>query len=366
MVIYFILAIIVTLITIYSIRFNEKSQKILYVLTAILMTLIIIVRDSTVNKDYGIYKQLYDKAPTLSVLKNSFSEYNDKLITEASYSMLCTVLKETENSDKTNFIIIFAIYAIIGVAIKTIAIRRTSDLPFLALFTYFCNIYLLQEMTQVRAGIALGFVLLSIKDLYDRKYWLFFLWIFIAAFFHTSAFMALILIFFREIKADRRVWGTIFLICVIINITQFDILNLIKIIPFEFYQYKLKAYILLQDRADFKINYFNISFILQNVIIIICFFYKKLLEEKCQYVNILLNMCCLSSCCFVFFGQIPGFAFRISELFNISLIFLIPQLAKVMTPKYIGQLIVISIGWILFLINVLHSGLLQPYKTFWS
>lgn len=64
--------------------------------------------------------------------------------------------------------IVFFIYAL-AVSIKFLAIRQISKFPFLSIFTYISLYFVLLEMTQIRAGVAIGIFLLSIKDIYNRN-----------------------------------------------------------------------------------------------------------------------------------------------------------------------------------------------------
>lgn len=363
---YVIILALLTLASLYAPKLNNRSKNGLYIAIGIMLILFIIMRDYTVNKDFCVYETIYRKIPSFELLKSNFTEYFKIIKTELSYASLCSFLKSTGNTKETNFTIIFSLYAIVGVTIKLYSISKLTDLKFLTLFVYGCNLYLLHEMTQIRAGIAIGFILLSVYYLMQDKYWHYFACFLVAGLFHTSSFMTIVLLLFRKSKADFRIWGAIFLFCVFLRCINFDILNLIDFLPFDYYQFKLKAYIRLQNDEDFKINYFNVAFLIQNATIIACFFYKKFLERENPHINILLNMCCLSSCCFLFFGQLPGFAYRISEVFNCALMILIPTLSKVIRPKYIGELIIYLIGWLLFYINVFHSDLVYNYKTIWN
>ena len=140
---------------------------------------------------------------------------------------------------------------------------------------------------------------------------------------------------------------------------HFNILDLLGLIPIDFFQFKLKAYIMLQDREDFTINYLNFAFLVQLMVTVLCFFYREKLQKEYKSVDILLNMLCLSSCSYLFFGQIPGFAVRISEVFNSSMMILLPLIIKTMYPKALSQALVIAIGALLFYINAFHSEIMM-------
>ncbi len=365
MAIYIIIAILITIAVLYAPKLNDRSKKAVYVSLGIVLILIIVARDYTINRDYIVYERLYNNAPDISLLKKSISEYNKEIVAEFSYSAFCTLFKATGNTKEVNLFFIFAFYAIIGVSLKMYAITKLTKLHFLSLLIYFSNSFLLHEMTQIRAGVALGFVLLSVYKLQKEEYFQYLILIFIGSFFHSSALMALVLVLFRTTNINAKVWASVFFACLIIHLTHFDILKVIDFIPFEYYQFKLKGYIYLQNKDNIHLNYFNVVYLLQNAIIIICFYYKEQIQKEEKNLNLFLNMCCLSSCSYLFFGQIPGFAVRISEVFNCSLIILIPLIVKAIKPKHIAEALVLAIGWGIFLINILHSKLVLDYKTLW-
>lgn len=362
---YILLAIIVFFLTIYAPKLSVKGEKELLCFLTFILATFIVLRSPLSNCDIEVYQMLYNDAPSLSVLTNNFQKYNETIRTEFSYSLFCTLLKNIGTNDYVNLYILITTYALLGLTFKIKGISKLTDLTFLSFFIYFCNFFMLQELIQMRAGVAIGLILISIVYLQKGEYYKYFIILLIAGFFHTSAYLTIILPFLKKFKADFKYWTIIFFICIMVNALQFDIIQIIDFVPFDYYQFKLKSYIELQEQDNFSINYWNIPFLIQNLIIILVFAYQKKLETTNQYVNILLNMACLSSCCFLFFGQIPGFAFRISEIFNSSLIILIPLLTKVIKPKAIAEIIVYIIGIGLFYINTFHSEITHEYNFFW-
>lgn len=365
MIIYVILGLLLLLSALTAHKFNERSRQIIFIFWGVVLTGFACLRECTVNIDYPVYKTLFTYTPKLSLFFDNPSKFIDSLDVEVSYGLLCAYVKGLNLSLHDSITLIFILYALIGVPLKLYAIKKISDIEFLTLFIYFCNLYLLHELTQIRAGIATGFILLSIVPLQKNDYKTFLLLILIAGFFHTSAFMAIALLFMKN-KPNILIWGCICLFCIIVYISQVDITYPLKLIPIDYFQFKLEAYINLQKRENFEMNYLNIVFLIQIAVTIICLFYQEKLLKSSRYINILMNMNCLSICCFFFFSQIPGFAYRISEIFNCSVLFLIPLLSKVMKPKAMAELLVIVIGLGIFFINVFHSNLVTDYKFFWQ
>lgn len=366
MVPYIILAIIVFGFVLFEPKLTDKSRKKLFVLLGILLASFAVLRSPYSNMDCTTYRALYEKAPSLSILLEDIQKYNDSLLTEFSYSAFSSLLKETGNSEKTNLCIIYSFYVLLGVFFKLRGIYRLTDLKNLSLMIYFSNLFFLQELTQVRAGVAIGLVFISIDYLQKKEYGKYLFTFFMAVFFHTSAFLTIILPLLKKVKASLLIWGILISFCVVVCVCEINIVNLVKVIPIDYFQFKLKAYIELQQLNAVKINYFNVMFLLQNFIIVLCFIYKDNLKDENKNINLFINMCCLSTCCFLFFWQIPGFAFRISEIFNSVLVILIPMLVKFIKPKAVSELIVFIIGIGIFCFNVFLSDYVLEYKLLWN
>lgn len=366
---YIILAIIVFVSVLFESKLTKLGQKILFISLGIILASFAMLRSPYSNLDCvsgGSYSTLYKKAPALSILINDVHKYNDNIVTEFSYSALCSLLKETGNSEKTNLCIIFFIYTALGVLFKLIGIYKLTELKNLSLMIYFSNLFFLHELTQIRAGVAVGLIFISIDFLQKKKYAKYIFTFLLAVFFHTSAFLSIILPFLRRTKVSFLFFGGLISFCAIVCIFEINIVNFIEVVPIDYFQYKLKAYIELQQQEAIEINYFSILFLLQNFIIILFFVYKNKLSAENENINLFINMCCISTCSFLFFWQIPGFAFRISEIFNSVLIILIPMLLKVMKPKALSEFVVFSIGIGLFCYNVFITDFVLDYKLLWD
>ena len=87
--------------------------------------------------------------------------------------------------------IVLLIFAIIGVTIKLLAIKKSSPILFLPLVIYFGNFYYLHELTQIRAGIAAAFFLLALPYPAEGKKALALILVLLACSFHYSAFVLL-------------------------------------------------------------------------------------------------------------------------------------------------------------------------------
>ena len=95
-----------------------------------------------------------------------------------------------------------------GVGLKLLAIRKTTEFTFLSLAIYISFYFCIHEMTQIRTGILSGMFLLSIPLIAEGKRKWALLMILAGACFHVSglALIPLLLLNNKELKGKRRIF----------------------------------------------------------------------------------------------------------------------------------------------------------------
>ena len=106
-----------------------------------------------------------------------------------------------------NFSILLLIYSLGGVLLKVVAAVKLSPFPFVSILVYFSHYFFLQEMTQIRAGLATGFLLWVIYYIVNQEKIKAFLILLLAIFFHSSAIIGLIffLIDYKENNLSKYI-----------------------------------------------------------------------------------------------------------------------------------------------------------------
>ena len=199
---------------------------------------------------------------------------------------------------KNEPIIMFIIYAFIGVFLKMRAIAFLSHFLFLSLAIYVSEYYILHEMTQIRAGVAGGFLLLSIKPLYEKKWLQFFSCCVFAFLFHYSAIIMLALPLLNPQKINRLWWGiTIPLAYVILPLIR---LALGFLLDLSFGSDKIDAYLFaISQTSETSINIFSpIQLIRIIIAVVVLFFCNKCFKHnkysylliKCYIIGIILSL----------------------------------------------------------------------------
>lgn len=322
--------------------FYLKNNAILiFILLGILLILIAAFRNGESFRDYDMYV-------------NMFQGNNDTIV-EPSFVFIRFIVKFFLGD---NSIYLFIIFAIIGVSLKFIAIKQLTELWFYSILIYLSNFFILHEMTQIRVGVASALFLLCIKPIYERNLKRFLLFAFLAFTFHFSALIILPLWFLNT--KPQKTW--LIILVPISYIIYFLGVNFITVIPISGIKEKIEIYQQLQElggEESLPVNVFNLVF-LTKIFLYYFFIYKyDLLLSYNVYFPLVIKIYCISLVSYIIFSQISAFATRISELFGIVEIILIPFVFYIFRPIYFSKLLVIFIGFSFLLIVLFYVKLIE-------
>ncbi|BEA97125.1 TPA: EpsG family protein [Escherichia coli] len=212
----------------------------------------------------------------------------------------------------------FLIFAIISLMIKYNALIKLN-VPISVFFLVYCSkLYLLLDLTQVRAGVAVAICLIALFYRVNGRNKLSLLYIIIGFLFHYSAIMFLMIFLFSKKHANNAMW-----LCGVVLSILFSALDIKGILTSLFITLHVPTNYLayLSIESDFKVNPFSILSILNLMIFVIFSFYKGLNND------VLFNLCYklygMSIISFYLFLHFPVLSFRISEFFLIYQILLI-------------------------------------------
>ena len=170
-----------------------KKKKSIFFFVTIVLILVLAAgfRDGRLYRDYENYIDFY--------------EYGHWGI-EYSFILVVNIAKFI---DEGNYTILFLIYALLGVGIKAIGIYKITPFIFASLAMYIAYYYSLQELTQIRAGVASALGIFSIPAIYEKKTVKFLIIISLAIFFHTSAAVYLPMYFINSDSFNKKKMGDI-------------------------------------------------------------------------------------------------------------------------------------------------------------
>lgn len=337
---FFILFVFISFIAIIEDHYLGSYKTVIFIAVGIILMIYAGFRDGDAVNDY----------------KNYIDFFNDpNQIVEPSFTFISFIVKEYLNS---GFILVFIIYACLGVGTKLIAIKKLTPLLFLSLLVYFVNIFLLHELTQIRVGVASGLLLLTIKPLYERSKLKFLLYSSLAILFHYSALLILLLWFLPTKKVSKLVLYALIPLGFLIYSLKID---LILTIPIDYVKEKVTAYKEIQEygMGGFdEINVFNLLFLLRCILYYCILFKYNRLEAQNKYFPLLLTIYAISLFSFPAFAIMPVMAFRIHELFCVVEVILLPLMCYLVSPRFFSKLIIAIICFGIALINIFYVKLI--------
>lgn len=360
MIAYYIVFLLVAMYALFNYKLTPKSKQISYYLIGVLLFLFAAMRGLNVDFDYKTYLSIYnDKTETLQGLFSSPSQFFRELEFEPSMLLLFSTVK-TFFYNGFQLVIIF--YAFLSVSLKMKAIPKMTEFVPYSILLFFSSIYLLQDFTQIRAAVASGFLLLSIPHIVDRDFKKFAKYVLLAMLFHYSAIVLAPLYFLNTKKIDKAVYIGLMIIAIILAVTKFTPFDFILKFDLGIYTDKIKTYLIGQQWEKREINIFNFSIIIQIALSLFFIFSAEKTDNK--YAVILTKIYALGVVIFYLFSSAPVIAFRLSDLFGMVQIILIPYIFYLIRPKFVAELVIVLIALAFFLNQVLINPILHPYKTF--
>ncbi|WP_226064002.1 EpsG family protein [Kaistella polysaccharea] len=311
-----------------------KVEKYIVIFCGLVMLLFAGFREDSF--DYIIYELLFENYETISV--------------EPAFKTISYLV--TQFTEDIRYL--FLIFAFLGVSLKLKGITTLSNFVLLSLVVYVSNFYLLHEMTQIRAGVASAFLLLSIKPNMERDLKKFLLFAILGFLFHYSALLILPLWFLPK-KINVKILG----ISIFLGYASFFLgLNFVRIIPIPGIQEKIEAYLTLQEMNNEEINVFGYLYLFRILIFYVLLFNYKKFSKYNIYFPLLLNMYAISLVVFTVFGKIPAFSSRISEMLGVVEIILIPMLVYLFRVQILGRLLVVLVALVFLLVNLFYVELI--------
>lgn len=318
---------------------KTKFKDSFFVLSGVLLFLIAGFRSDDVTNDYTGYVDYYN-----DIIDDSFSRV------EPSFIYLSKLINHTFH----DVLYLFIVYAFLGIYFKYIAISSLSQYKMHSVFIYFCSFFLILEMTQIRAGVATGLLLLCIKPIKERKIFTFLFFALLAFFFHFSALIILLFYFLNSSDINRKVYFALIPLGYLIyffNINLFFFLDFLKI---DLIQMKFESY----STYDSDINLFNYLYLSRILLASFLLWKIKLIKEKNEYAILLIKIYFIALFVFSAFASIPGISTRVSELLLIVEIILTPCLLYVFRNKAVANFFIFIIGLVHLCFSIFITKLL--------
>ncbi|WP_298075281.1 EpsG family protein [uncultured Bacteroides sp.] len=316
-------------------QLKKKESLFFYVTIVLILILAAGFRDGRLYRDYENYVNSY-------YYSNSTVEY--------SFSIIASIAKCIQAD---NYIILFVIYAILGVGIKAIGICKITPFIFASLAMYIAYYYSLHELTQIRAGVASALGIFSIPAIYKKKPVRFLIIISLAIFFHVSAAVYLPMYFFNGDSFNKKKW-TIFWGISILGVSFISPIIQNLSILYSVYFFRGDRLNLFASRGD-TYDLFSTMLILNYIFGCVYIYLSDRIYKYNRYFFIIVKIYLTAIIFKITFSQtIPELSSRGGDLFEIVLIIMIPMLMYIIRPRIGGIMAVGLIGgaYMYYILNI--------------
>lgn len=314
---------------------NKQNQSYLRLKTSLLFITLILTLIATFRPDSMADRQNY---------LDSWNGYGGERF-ELGFVTIADLIRRI-SSNEYWFLFVFAF---LSVGLKIWAICRISPLIWASLLIYVSNLFILHDMIQMRCAIASGLLLHAVYFLVNRDTKRFLL-VFVTAFlFHYSSLIILPLWFLSINRSYKYCYIGLIIVAYILG-PVFPIESFIQTIPIEGIQ---SLWAMYENTIDGDVNIFNA---IQLGRIAICVFLLLNIDRiSCynKYAILLVKIYAVSIASLVLFSRVPVIAFRVSELYQIVEIVLIPMILYAFPGKVLlKRMAVFVIGLSFLLMNV--------------
>lgn len=326
----------------------ENNKKVFYFSIFVLLV-VAVLRGDDVDRDYKTYISIYE-----------YLVNGDSYTIEPTFTLFTYI----SNAITGTPALIFVIYASLALYYKAKYIRYFSPYICLSLLVYYSNFYFVHELTQIRIGVASAIGFFSIKYLIEGRKNKFIAWIFIATLFHFSMVVMLIALLFDKNKISNKFSLTCLMLIIIsygLIILNISPLDLLRFIPISVIQEKLAIY--KYQTANGMVEAVNVVSALQLIRIgaIALIFCNASKFDNNKPMVMLCKLYSLSPICLALLSSLPAFAIRISELFSLADIVVLPILASYCKQKNMARLAVIILSVLVLFMNLYHNELVKGY-----
>ena len=249
-----------------------------------------------------------------------------------------------------NFYLFLFCSAALSISLKLTAICRMTSLIWGALLIYIAYIFVLHDMIQMRCAIASGLLLHAVYYTVHRNFKRFLIIAIIAFLFHYSAILIFPLWFLNTTKPQKKIYVTLILFSYALSISGIYFTSLLQYIPIEgLLNIFLRSQGTLGDNADI----FNAVQLCRLAICLFLFYHAKRIYAQNKFAIVLMKIYAISVAILPLFADLQIVAYRVSQLYQVVEIVLIPMLLySFRNMEFLKRLGVFVIGLSFLLMTV--------------
>ena len=218
-------------------------------------------------------------------------------------------------------------------------------------FLFIAIFYLYEGYSAVRQGLSIAIMAYAIRYIYEKKFWIYFLWAVVAMMFHLITGLLLLLIYPIVNKKINKFFSMFVILFLFLAIQFTNIADqLFKMVASLIPQYAW--YLNSKFAAEATTSYGLVGPLIKVSITLLVMFFKDEIVRKFEYANIALNMYLFYIISYIFHLKISIFG-RVEHIFIFSVILSLTYFIKTFDKR--GRVIII------FLIGLFYYLMFMRY-----
>jgi hypothetical protein len=304
------------------------------VLPFTLLVLVILITVRAGMADYENYVDTFYEVPDFG--KSGFADIHG----EIGYLYLNTFIRTIG----ANHYVLFALVGAASVALSLQFFRKYTPYFLVSLLIYFSHVFLLREMIQIRAGLAIAIVMFAIPYVERRKFLPVLLIVAAAALFHSVSWLFLLLYFSYPILSSSRnqlmLLGAGLVAGLVLNIGFLEMALTMLGAPAIVLNY------LMDEQYNYSLGLVNPVLIKHFLVIGFILYNREFFEERVKHFKVLLVCYVIAAFWLSAFNNFAIFSGRIATMFSNVEHVLIPSLLLV--TKYKALIFTLIVVYALF------------------
>lgn len=188
----FILGFIVTIISTTDFIYKKQIAKVAMYSFAFILFFLSALRSLDIGYDYVLHKQYFEN------IRLGVTRIRD--FQEPGYAMLSYIVSFVGG----DYVLFLFVYSLISIVILLKVVNHYSLYPFLSVYIYYSLYFFNQNMSRLRLSLSVLILLIAIEYLYKKNTKYFILTVILAASFHTSSLVFLVLYPLMGIKFTKK------------------------------------------------------------------------------------------------------------------------------------------------------------------
>lgn len=242
---------------------------------------------------------------------------------EERFEIGFTLMAECLRNINDNFYFFLFCSAAFSIALKLTAICRISPLIWGSLLIYVTYIFVLHDMIQMRCAIASGFLLHAVYYTVNRNFKRFAIVAAIAFMFHYSAILIFPLWLINTTRPQRKIYIPLIFLSYILSMAGICFSRFLEYVPIEGL---MNIFLRTQQTMGDKADIFNAIQMGRIAICLLMFMHIETIYTKNRFAILLVKIYAISVAVLPLFADLQIVAYRVSQLYQVVEIVLIPML----------------------------------------